>query len=115
VGLPSIVLTSLVGAYYPLSVSHCGWQVEALSKHVFDKGPRRSVVSTDPVVDVPQQPLSLLDGDAALQDLGVTLLVEFSLNDDKGLSAMRKPLGLCLVYWEQLADEVIEVREPLVK
>jgi hypothetical protein len=43
-----------------------------------------------PVVDVPQQPLSLLDGDATLQDHGVALLIELSLNNDEGLSVARE-------------------------
>jgi hypothetical protein len=71
-------------------------------------------VSTDPVVDVPQQPLSLLDGDAMLQDLGVTLLVEFFLNDGKGLSAARKPSGLCFIHREDLTDEAIKIGNPPV-
>jgi hypothetical protein len=66
-------------------------------------------------VDVPQQSLSLFDGDTTLQDLGVTLLVEFSLNDDKGLSVACKPSGLCLIRRDHHMDEAIEVRDPPVK
>jgi hypothetical protein len=95
--------------YYSLGVSHCGWLVEALSESVFDEGPRCGVVSTDPAMDVPQQPPSLLDGDAALQDLGVTLLVEFSLNDDKGLSMAHKPSGLHFICPEDLTNEAIKI------
>jgi hypothetical protein len=72
------------------------------------------MVSIGPAVDILQQPLSLLDGDAMLEDLGVTLLIEFSLDDDKGLSLARKPLGLYPVHREHLADDVIEVRDSLV-
>jgi hypothetical protein len=79
-------LTSFAGAYYPLGVSHRSWPVEALSECIFDEGPRCGMVSTDSTVDILQQSPPLFDGDAALQDLGVTLLVEFSLNDDKGLT-----------------------------
>jgi hypothetical protein len=68
------------------------------------------MVSTYPIVDVPQQSLSLLSGDAMLQDLGMTLSIEFSLNDDEGLSAPREPLSLHLIGCEHLTDEVIEVR-----
>jgi hypothetical protein len=72
------------------------------------------MVSIGPAVDILQQSLSLLDGDAMLEDLGVTLLIEFSLDDDKGLSLARKPLGLYPVHREHLADDVIEVRDSLV-
>jgi hypothetical protein len=49
----------------------------------------------------------LFGRDAALQDLGVTLSIKFSLDDDEGLHAMREPLGLCLIRREHLADEAI--------
>jgi hypothetical protein len=63
-------------------------------------------------MDVPQQPLSLLDGDATLQDLGVALLVELSFNNDEGLSVARELSSLSLVRREDLTDEVVEIRDP---
>jgi hypothetical protein len=63
-------------------------------------------------MDVPQQPLSLLDGDATLQDLGVALLVELSFNNDEGLSVARELSSLCLVRREDLANEVVKIRDP---
>jgi hypothetical protein len=44
----------------------------------------------------------------------VTLLVEFSLNDDKGLSAAHKPSGLHFICLEDLTDEAIEIGNRLV-
>jgi hypothetical protein len=46
-----------------------------------------------------------------LEDLGVTLLIEFSLDDDKGLILAHKPSGLYPIHREHLADDVIEVRD----
>ena len=65
-GLPSIVLTPFVGAHDLLSVGYGGRPVEALTERVSDQGPRRGMVTTDPTVDITQQLLPLLDGDAAL-------------------------------------------------
>jgi hypothetical protein len=45
----------------------------------------------------------------------VTLFVEFSLNDDEGLSMAGEPSDLCLVHQEHFTDEAIEVRDPLVR
>jgi hypothetical protein len=41
----------------------------------------------------------------------VTLLVKFSLDDEKGLSTVRELLGLHLIYQEHLMDEAIAVRD----
>jgi hypothetical protein len=57
----------------------------------------------------------LFGRDATLQDLGVTLLVKLSLEDNEGLSMVREPLGLRLIRQEHLTDEAIKVRGPLVK
>ena len=66
VGLLSIVLTPFTGAHNMFSVGYRGRPVEALSEHVFDRGPRRGMVPTDPSVDITQQLLPSFDGDAAL-------------------------------------------------
>ena len=65
-GLPSLVLTLFTGAHNLFSVGYYDRPVEALSECVSDQGSRRSMVTTDLTVDVAQQPLPLIDGDAAL-------------------------------------------------
>ena len=64
--LPSIVLTPFVGEHDMLGVGYCSGPVEALSKCVSNQGSRCGVVTVDPTVDIAQQVLPLLDGDAAL-------------------------------------------------
>ena len=49
-------------------------------------------------MDITQQLLPLFDGDATLQDLGVALPVELTLNKDKGLGAMREPPSLHFIH-----------------
>ena len=56
----------------------------------------------------------MFDGDAALHDPGVASLVEFALNKDKGLGAMRKPSSLRLVRRQRLTEEIVEVERPPV-
>ena len=51
---------------HKLSVGYHGRPVEALSKYVSDLGSRCGMVTVDPIVDITQQLLPLLDGDAAL-------------------------------------------------
>ena len=57
------------------------------------------MVTADPTMDIAQQPLPLFDGDAALQDPGVALLVEVYL-------AMSEPSRRCLFFllggWRRL-------------
>ena len=64
--LPSIVLASFAGAYDLLGVDHHGWLVETLSECVSNQGSRCGVMSIDPSMDVFQQVLPLLGGDATL-------------------------------------------------
>ena len=71
-------------------------------------------MTADPTVDIAQQQLPLFDGDAALQDPGVASLVEFTLNNDKGLGVTRELLSLHFAHWHRLMEEVVEVRHPLV-
>jgi hypothetical protein len=66
-------------------------------------------------MDILQLSSPLLGRDAALQDLGVTLFVKFSLNDGEGLSAARELSSLRLIHREHLTDVAIEVRDPLVR
>ena len=112
--LPSIVLTPFAGAHDLLGVGYYGGPVEALLERVFNQGSRCSVVTADPIMDIAQQMLPLFDGDAALQDPGVALLVEFALNKDKGLGATCEPSSLHLVRRQRLLEEVVEVECPQV-
>jgi len=68
------------------------------------------MMSTDHSMDVFQQVLPLLSGDATLQDSGVAALIELPFNDDKGLGVTREPSCLRLVGREHLMAEVIEIR-----
>jgi hypothetical protein len=97
-GLSSIVLAPFVGAYDLLGVGYGSWPVEALPERVSDESSWPDVVSIGPTVDVFQQPPPLFGRDAVLQELGVTLFVEFSLNDDEGLSMAGEPSDLYLVH-----------------
>ena len=72
------------------------------------------MMSTDHSMDVFQQVLPLLSGDATLQDSGVAVLVELPFDDDEGLGATHEPSGLCLVGREHLMEEAIEIRCSLV-
>ena len=73
--MPSIVLTPFIAAHNLFSVGYYGRSVEALSECISDQGSRCDMVTTDPTMDITQQLLPLLDGDAALQDPGVALPV----------------------------------------
>ena len=57
------------------------------------------MVPIDPIVDITQQLVPSLNGDAALQDPSVASLVEFALHKDEGLGTMHEPLSLHLVRW----------------
>ena len=110
----SVVLAPFTGAYDLVSVSYHGRLVEDLSERISDQGSGHGMVTADPTVDITQQLLPLLDGDAALQDPGVALPVEFAINNGKGLGATCEPPSLCLVRWQRLTEEVVEVRHPPV-
>ena len=79
------------------SVGYHGQPVEALSKRVSNQGSRRGMVTTDPTVDIAQQPLPLFNGDAALQDPDMASPIELTLNKDKGLGATHKTPSLHFV------------------
>jgi hypothetical protein len=113
-GLSHVVLTPFTGAYNAHGVCHCSRPVEALSKSVLDEGPRHGVVAVGIMMDVFKQLSPMLGGNTALQDLGVALFIEFSLDDDVRLSAVCKPSGLHPVDRECLLDEAVEIRDPLV-
>ena len=66
-----------------LNVNHRDRPVEALSECIFDQGSRHGMLTVDPTVDIAQQPLPLFNGDAALQDPGVALPVEFAIDNGK--------------------------------
>ena len=65
-GLLSIVLIPFAGAHNLFGVGYCGQPVEALLECISEQGSRRGMVTTDPTVDITQQPLPLFDGDAML-------------------------------------------------
>ena len=67
------------------------------------------MVTTDPTMDVAQQLLPMLDGDAALQDLCVALLVEFTLYKNEGLGAACEPSSFHLVRRQCVTEEVVKV------
>ena len=71
-------------------------------------------MSADPSMDVFQQVLSLVGGDATLQDSSVAALVELPFDDDEGLSVTHEPSSLRLVGREHLVAEAIEIRCSLV-
>ena len=56
------------------------------------------MVTTDPTVDIAQQPLPLFNGDAVLQDPSVALPIELALNKDKRLGTAREPPSLHFVH-----------------
>ena len=91
-------MTPFIGAHNLFSVGYYGQLVEALTECIFDHGSRRGGVTIDPTMDIAQQPLPLFNGDAALHDLGVALLVEFALNKDKGPGVMGELLSFHLVH-----------------
>ena len=113
-GLPSVVLTSFIGAHNLFGIGYCGQPVQALSECISDQGPRCGMVSTDPTVDITQQLLPLFDGDAALQDPGVASLIELALNNNKGLGATHELPSLYFVCRQRLMEEVVEVRCSLI-
>jgi hypothetical protein len=86
VGFPRVVLTPFIGAYNVHGISHYGRPVEALSKSIPDEGPWHGVVTAGPTMDVFQQLSPLPGGDTALQDLGVALFIDLSLDDEYDLA-----------------------------
>jgi hypothetical protein len=66
VSLTSIVLTTFAGAYYLDGVGHGSGPVETLLECISDEGAWCGVVATNTPMDILQQSLPLLDGDAAL-------------------------------------------------
>ena len=66
VSLPSVALRPFAGAYDLLGIGYCSGPVEALSECVSNQGSSHGVVTVDPTMDIAQQVLPLLDGDAAL-------------------------------------------------
>jgi hypothetical protein len=76
VGPPSIVLAPFASAHDPLGVDICYWPVEPLAESIPNQGSQSSLVPADPAVDVLQQPVALLDRNAAVYDPGVASLVK---------------------------------------
>ena len=97
--LLSVVLAPFIGAYDLFGVGYYSRLVEALSEHVSYQGSGHDMVIVDPTMDIAQQTLPLFEGDAALQNPSVALLVEFTLHKNKGLGVMCEPLSFHLVHW----------------
>ena len=62
------------------------------------------MVTADPTVDITQQALPLLNGDAALQDPGVASFVEFALHKNEGFGTACKPSSLRLVRRQHVME-----------
>ena len=67
------------------------------------------MVTVDPIMDIAQQALPLLNGDAALQDPGVASFVEFALYKNEGLGVTCEPSSFRIVHWQCVMEEVVEV------
>jgi hypothetical protein len=76
-----IELTPLVGAYNLIGVSNRGGPVKALAERVAHEGTRRRVVAAHTGVDVSDEPATLGDGDAPLQDARRGALVQLVVDD----------------------------------
>ena len=72
------------------------------------------MVTVDSTMDIAQQALPLLNGDAALQDPGVASFVEFALYKNKGLGTTCEPSSLRLVHRHRVMEEVVKVECSLV-
>jgi hypothetical protein len=83
VSLTSVVLTPFAGAYYLDGVGHGSGPVETLPERVPDEGAWRCVVAANAPVDILQQSLPLLGGDAALQDSSGAPLIKFPIQQGK--------------------------------
>ena len=63
-GLPSVELASFTPADDLLCISQRGGQVQTLVKGFFDQRPWGRVMSTNPGMDLEEEPLPLVGGDA---------------------------------------------------
>ena len=110
--LPSVKLAPFASADNLLGVDNSCRPIEPLAEHVPDQGSWHGVMSAHSAVDINQQLLSLLDGDASLQDSCVASPVELFSDDDIGFGSSSQPTRLCLVTGEDVAEEVIQVGSP---
>ena len=83
--LPDVELATLAGPHDIGGVGDCGGPVEALPKYIAREGARRGMVTVDSSVDVPDQLFALGDGDATLQNTRGAALVQFIVDQNKGL------------------------------
>ena len=65
-------------------------------------------MSTNPGMDLEEELLPLVGGDALHEHSCRTLFVEFVTKRDEGLSASSDPLGFSLFGWENFLKEVGE-------
>ena len=85
VRLSSIEPAALAGPHDVGGVGDRGGPVKALSKRIAHEGARRSVVTTDAGVNVSDQLLALKNGDASLQNVRGTTLVQLIVDQNEGL------------------------------
>ena len=71
-------------------------------------------MSTDPDMDLKEELLPLVGGDALHEYPRWTPLVEFVAERDEGLGASRDPSGFCPFGWKNLLEEIGEQRCSLV-
>ena len=110
--LPSIELAPFTSAHDLLGIGDCRRPVEPLAERVPDQGSWHGVMSSHSAVDINQQLLSLLDGDASLQDSHVASFVELLSDEDVRFGPSSQPTRLCFVIGEDVVEEVIQVRPP---
>ena len=66
------------------------------------------MMSTDPGMDLEEELLPLVGGDAIHEHPQWTLFVEFITERDKGLGTLSDPSGFSPFGWENLLEEVGE-------
>jgi hypothetical protein len=107
--LPSIILAPIAGAYYVLGISHSSWPVETMAKSHAYQHLWCSVVTAGSRVDVDEQLLPLIPRDALLEDSRSTAFVKVIADHHKRLCVASETLGLSLVPWEDVAQEIADI------
>ena len=77
-------------------------------KGFFDQRPRGCVMFVDPSMDLEEELLSLVGGDALHEHPQRTPFVDFITERDKVLGASSDPSGFSPFGWENLLEEVGE-------
>ena len=106
--LPSVELASLTPADDLLRLSQRSGPVKTLSKGFSDQRPWGRVVSANFGVDLEEELLPLVDGDALHEYPRWTPFVEFVTKHNEGLGTLSHPSGLSPFGREDLLEEVEE-------